>query len=68
MHLAGSLLQLRGESMSDMPIVDPWGNVLIFNGEVYGGLEIHASENDGQILSNALSYARNDTGKAPLFM
>lgn len=55
LHLAASLLQLRGNSPSTSPLADANGNVLCFNGEVFGGLEVPEGSNDGQCLLAALA-------------
>lgn len=56
MHLVASLLQLRGSSSGTCPLVDPKdGNVLVFNGEVFGGLEVPRGANDGAVLLEALA-------------
>ena len=62
LHLAGSLLQLRGETCIQAPIVDGHGNVLVFNGEIYEGLNVQPHENDTVTMSEALSTASNDEG------
>ena len=54
LHLAASLLQLRGSCPSTSPLTDTSGNVLCFNGEVYGGLDIPPGGNDGKCLAAAL--------------
>lgn len=57
LHLAASLLQLRGDSPSTSPLVDSDGNVLCFNGEIFAGLDIAQGDNDGKALLRALQQA-----------
>lgn len=57
LHLAASLLQLRGTSPSTSPLQDINGNVLCFNGEVFSGLNIPEGGNDGKALLAALQQA-----------
>jgi hypothetical protein len=54
LQLAASLLQLRGSSPSTSPLQDSSGNVLCFNGEVFGGLDVPDGGNDGKCLLAAL--------------
>lgn len=56
LHFHGSLLQLRGAGISSNPLLDAAsGNVLLFNGQVFGGqLEVPALANDAQLLLHAL--------------
>lgn len=57
LHLAASLLQLRGSQPSTSPLVDEQGNVLCFNGEVFGGLDVAPGSNDGKAVLAALARA-----------
>jgi asparagine synthetase B (glutamine-hydrolysing) len=63
LHLAASLLQLRGSSPSTSPLQDSSGNVLCFNGEVFGGLDLAEGGNDGNALLAALQGALQDNCK-----
>lgn len=63
-RLEGSLLQLRGAAPSTSPLVDGEGNVLCFNGEVFGGLEgLRLGGNDADALSRALATASRARGE-----
>jgi asparagine synthetase B (glutamine-hydrolysing) len=57
LHMAASLLQLRGSSPSTSPLSDAQGNTLCFNGEVFSGLDIPQGGNDGKALLAALQQA-----------
>ena len=60
-RLGGSLLQLRGDEPSASPLVDGAGNVLCFNGEIFGGLEgLSLRENDSKALLRALATAATE--------
>ena len=57
-RLESSLLQLRGDNPSASPLVDCEGNVLCFNGELFGGLEdMCLRDNDSKALLRALAAA-----------
>ncbi|CAL5219898.1 g1823 [Coccomyxa viridis] len=49
-----SLLQLRGHTPLPPPHKDAAGNILLFNGEIFGGLPVPEGCNDGQALLGAL--------------
>jgi hypothetical protein len=65
LHMAASLLQLRGDSPSTSPLQDSNGNILCFNGEIFAGLDIPAGGNDGKALLTALHHAAA-AAEAPL--
>ncbi|KAL3699321.1 hypothetical protein R1sor_017343 [Riccia sorocarpa] len=50
----GSTLQLRGDHPVQQPLVDSEGNVLVYNGEMFGGLEVMPCDNDTEVLMEAL--------------
>ncbi|OMO93498.1 hypothetical protein CCACVL1_06474, partial [Corchorus capsularis] len=52
----GATLQLRGVTPVSQPLVDSYGNILVYNGEIFGGLEIGSDNNDTQVL---MQYLRN---------
>ncbi|KND01498.1 uncharacterized protein SPPG_03298 [Spizellomyces punctatus DAOM BR117] len=56
-ELHGWTLHLRGKEPVPQPIVDKQGNVLCFNGEVFGGLEVAPDENDTEAFSRMLLTA-----------
>jgi asparagine synthetase B (glutamine-hydrolysing) len=61
LHLAASLLQLRGSTASTSPLQDSSGNVLCFNGEIFGGLQgLQEGGNDGKALLAALDALQDD--------
>lgn len=62
LHLAASLLQLRGSTPSTSPLQDSQGNVLCFNGEVFSGLQIPPGGNDGKALLAALQQEPSPVG------
>eukprot|EP00879_Flechtneria_rotunda_P011431 GHRR01011941.1.p1 GENE.GHRR01011941.1~~GHRR01011941.1.p1 ORF type:complete len:860 (+),score=375.52 GHRR01011941.1:91-2670(+) len=59
LHLAASLLQLRGSIPATSPLQDKQGNILCFNGEIFGGLEIAPNSNDGKCLLMAMGEAQS---------
>jgi hypothetical protein len=58
--LGATLLQLRGRSPSTCPLQDSQGNLLAFNGEIFGGLHVPAGCNDGHALLDALSSCADE--------
>ncbi|GAB4829046.1 hypothetical protein Ancab_018705 [Ancistrocladus abbreviatus] len=54
MHFIGAVLQLRGVSPIMQPLVDASENVLVYNGEIFGGIEISSSSNDAEIIMQLL--------------
>lgn len=58
-YLHGSVLNLRGE-VTPQPISDAAGNLLLWNGEVFDGLELGDSENDTAAVLAALSTVEGD--------
>ena len=54
-----SVLSLRGEKVTQQPLVSAAGDVLCWNGEIWKGLEITDEENDGLRLLEALSSTQS---------
>lgn len=56
-ELTASVLHLRGETVVTQPLLDNQGNILLWNGEVFGGTAVHVKqgENDTHKVSSALS-------------
>ncbi|XP_060081138.1 asparagine synthetase domain-containing protein 1-like [Ylistrum balloti] len=54
LFLQGHVLHLRGE-LTPQPLQDHHGNTLLWNGEIFGGLEIGEEENDTEVLLRELS-------------
>ncbi|CAL4891493.1 unnamed protein product [Urochloa decumbens] len=50
----GATLHLRGSEPVAQPLVSPSGSVLVYNGEIYGGIEVTDDENDTQALFSSL--------------
>ncbi|XP_008786007.2 asparagine synthetase domain-containing protein C4F6.11c isoform X1 [Phoenix dactylifera] len=50
----GATLQLRGISPAFQPLVDVSGNILVFNGEIFGGLQVDVDSSDSETLLHAL--------------
>ncbi|GKB45627.1 asparagine synthetase domain-containing protein 1 isoform X1, partial [Tanacetum coccineum] len=55
----GATLQLRGENPIRQPLVDDSGNILVYNGEVFGGVELDSDSNDTQVLIESLRKCCN---------
>jgi len=51
----GSVLALRGQEVVTQPLQDDHGNVLLWNGEIFGGIEVSGKENDTRVLMRLLS-------------
>ncbi|KAL1216643.1 hypothetical protein V5N11_029366 [Cardamine amara subsp. amara] len=58
LHFIGSTLQLRGTSPIRQPLVDSSGNILAYNGEVFGGIELNSYDNDTEVLLKSLEEAK----------
>ncbi|XP_067028707.1 asparagine synthetase domain-containing protein 1-like isoform X2 [Acropora muricata] len=54
LSLTGTVLHLRGRK-TPQPLVDDCGNILLWNGEIFGGIEIDQDENDTSVLLKTLS-------------
>ncbi|KAF5449509.1 hypothetical protein F2P56_029947 [Juglans regia] len=54
LHFVGATLQLRGINPIVQPLVDISGNILVYNGEIFGGIYINSDSNDTEILLQAL--------------
>ncbi|MED6157287.1 hypothetical protein PIB30_021937 [Stylosanthes scabra] len=54
LHFIGATLQLRGTNPLVQPLVDASGNVLVYNGEIFGGLDLASDRNDAEFLMQAL--------------
>ncbi|KAG7640414.1 Glutamine amidotransferase type 2 domain [Arabidopsis suecica] len=59
LHFIGSTLQLRGTSPIRQPLVDSSGNILAYNGEVFGGIELNSYDNDTEVLLKSLEKAKS---------
>ncbi|XP_076119408.1 asparagine synthetase domain-containing protein 1 [Alosa pseudoharengus] len=55
------VLQMRG-CLTPQPLQDSAGNLLLWNGEVFGGLEVGPEENDTVVLLEHLSAQEDATG------
>ncbi|XP_027345728.1 asparagine synthetase domain-containing protein 1 isoform X2 [Abrus precatorius] len=54
LHFVGATLQLRGTKPLVQPLADDSGNVLVYNGEVFGGLDLAGDCNDTEFLMQTL--------------
>ncbi|KAJ7943334.1 Asparagine synthetase domain-containing protein 1 [Quillaja saponaria] len=60
LHFVGATLQLRGINPIVQPLVDKSGNVLVYNGEIFGGIYIASDCNDTEILMKSLEACQCD--------
>ncbi|XP_074584105.1 uncharacterized protein LOC141840106 isoform X2 [Curcuma longa] len=65
LYFFGATLQLRGVSHIIQPLVDSSGNILVFNGEIFGGIHVSDDRNDAETLLHVLERhcCCNDNGK-----
>ncbi|KAM8933803.1 asparagine synthetase domain-containing protein 1 [Pelodytes ibericus] len=63
---SGHVLHLRGE-LTPQPLKDHHGNIFLWNGEVFGGIEVSASENDTQVMFQHLSCCHDEHDLLTLF-
>ncbi|XXG55544.1 hypothetical protein AAC387_Pa03g3192 [Persea americana] len=54
LHFLGATLQLRGISPVHQPLVDTTGNILVYNGEIFGGIDVGIDNNDTERLMHEL--------------
>lgn len=54
MYFIGSVLQLRGTKPVVQPLVDASENVLVYNGEIFGGINMGSDCNDAEVLLQSL--------------
>uniref|UniRef100_A0A9I9D2Q0 Asparagine synthetase domain-containing protein 1 n=1 Tax=Cucumis melo TaxID=3656 RepID=A0A9I9D2Q0_CUCME len=54
LYLLGATLQLRGVNPIVQPLMDASRNILVYNGEIFGGLHVECHENDAESLMLAL--------------
>ncbi|KAJ2960335.1 hypothetical protein NQZ79_g4310 [Umbelopsis isabellina] len=54
MEFFGAVLHLRGVHVVQQPLVDKRQDVLCWNGEIFGGIDVAADENDTQMLMREL--------------
>lgn len=59
LHFFGASLQLRGISPIVQPLIDSSKNILLYNGEIFGGIDIGGEENDGEVLLQLLGECRS---------
>ncbi|ESW29826.1 hypothetical protein PHAVU_002G101900 [Phaseolus vulgaris] len=54
LHFFGAALQLRGIQPLIQPLVDTSGNILVYNGEIFGGFHLESDCNDTEFLMRTL--------------
>jgi len=59
--LISSVLFIRGKG-TKQPVEDLQGNILMWNGEIFGGLNVPTSESDTNVLMKELSEAKDIVG------
>ncbi|XP_059143078.1 asparagine synthetase domain-containing protein 1-like [Physella acuta] len=57
--MQGYVLHLRG-ILTPQPVTDDEGNALLWNGEIFGGIQVKSDENDTQVLFGILSQCTTD--------
>ncbi|XP_044491025.1 asparagine synthetase domain-containing protein 1 isoform X2 [Mangifera indica] len=50
----GATLQLRGVNPISQPLQDSSKNILVYNGEIFGGIHVESDSNDTEVLLQAL--------------
>jgi asparagine synthetase B (glutamine-hydrolysing) len=58
----GSVLHIQGDHLCPQPVIDDKGNVLLWNGEIFGGLTIPHATSDTLALSLLLRDSLPDSG------
>ncbi|KAL2226302.1 asparagine synthetase domain-containing protein 1 [Sesamum indicum] len=54
LRFIGATLQLRGVNPVVQPLTDAFGNVLVYNGEIFGGINFSRDSNDTEVLMQSL--------------
>ncbi|XP_055809901.1 uncharacterized protein LOC129880081 isoform X2 [Solanum dulcamara] len=54
LQFIGATLQLRGINPIVQPLVDISGNILVYNGEIFGGIQMSSDSNDTEIFMQHL--------------
>nr|XP_016435479.1 PREDICTED: asparagine synthetase domain-containing protein 1-like isoform X3 [Nicotiana tabacum] len=54
LQFVGATLQLRGINPIVQPLTDISGNILVYNGEIFGGIQMSSDSNDTEILMQHL--------------
>ncbi|KAI8786989.1 asparagine synthetase domain-containing protein 1-like isoform X1 [Biomphalaria glabrata] len=57
--MTGCVLHLRG-NLTPQPVTDETNNALLWNGEIFDGIQVEEDENDTQVLFNALTKCTGD--------
>lgn len=57
--LTSTILHLRGK-LTPQPLIDEFGNILCWNGEIFGGIKVKIEENDTSVLMKILSSPKSD--------
>ncbi|KAE8580122.1 hypothetical protein XENTR_v10024314 [Xenopus tropicalis] len=65
-YFSGHVLHLRGP-LTPQPLKDKNGNVFLWNGELFGGIEVPYAENDTQIMFQHLSKCDDESKIMSLF-
>ncbi|XP_012847760.1 PREDICTED: asparagine synthetase domain-containing protein 1 isoform X2 [Erythranthe guttata] len=55
LRFIGATLQLRGVNPVIQPLTDSYHNVLVYNGEIFGGVHLSSDSNDTEILMQSLA-------------
>lgn len=63
---SGHVLHLRG-ILTAQPVEDESGNVFLWNGEVFNGVQVEAEDNDTQVMFSSLSACKNESDILSLF-
>ncbi|KAG9299267.1 hypothetical protein G9A89_013915 [Geosiphon pyriformis] len=59
----GAVLHLRGVGITKQPIIDEGGQILLWNGEIFNGIEVADHENDGARLFQCLKVCDEATSQ-----
>ncbi|MEJ1271134.1 asparagine synthetase domain containing 1 [Cricetulus griseus] len=63
---SGHVLHLRGV-LTAQPVEDESGNVFLWNGEVFDGVQVEAEDSDTQVMFSSLSACKNESDILSLF-
>ncbi|XP_068656690.1 uncharacterized protein [Aristolochia californica] len=63
LQFLGAVLQLRGINPASQPLIGSSGDHLLFNGEIFGGIDVRTDCNDAETLLHALEACCSCEGK-----
>ena len=67
LQLVSTVLHIRGVEVSKQPFIDEDKNILLWNGEVFGGLKVEPEESDTIVVSSKLREVKEQSQVLSVF-